>query len=276
MKTMTYRKIAAFLLLTVLFAAVLSSCSGALPEMAVEILSTGDSDCIIIRDGSHTVFIDTADGDDYRQIYARLTDLGISHIDAMILTHYDNDHIGSAAEIVRDFDVDAVYGPDYVRSSAEAKELDKAIAGSDAAMTKLKKDTVLAYGDMIFGVNVPAAKEYGDENDYSLIITLTYGGSTFIFLGDAVKTRMGEFNSTSIGTHYDVVKFPHHGDYFKALKSFVQFNPFDYGVSCVRNSDDVDTRLAELISLAGAEDVRTSDGAVTFISDGKSVKTAEK
>ena len=266
----------ALMILVTVIAFTLVSCGETLPEMTVEILETGDSDCIVVRDESHTVFIDTADNDDYKQIYSHLTDLGISRIDAVILTHYDNDHVGSAADIVRDFDVAAVYGPDYVRSSAATRALDSAMNEKGIEAVKLKSDTVLTYGQMNFAIGVPRASAYNDENDYSLIITLTYGDDKFLFLGDAVKTRMSEFNASSIGTRYDVVKFPHHGDYFKALKNFAQFNQFSYGVSCVRNSGDVDARLAKLISLAGAEDLRTSDGAVIFTSNGRTVSLAER
>ena len=97
---------------------------------AAEILSTGKSDCAVMTMDGLVILSDTADEDDYPAIAARLRDIGAARIDYIILSHYDKDHIGAAARLIREFEVGTVLRPDYVEESAEYFALIKAEAAS--------------------------------------------------------------------------------------------------------------------------------------------------
>ena len=131
---MNRRKIAALLLPVLLCLAGCGAAAAepeALPtsgspggeEFSVDILSTGKSDCILIRMDGQTILCDTADGDDLDAILALLRDRGVERIDALVLSHYDKDHIGSAPGLLAAVTVGEIYGPDYVEDSDEYKAL---------------------------------------------------------------------------------------------------------------------------------------------------------
>ncbi len=65
--------------------------------LRVTFLDTGKSDCIVMEAGDHVVVNDAADADDAGLIDAFLEKRQVETIDYLILSHFDKDHIGSAA-----------------------------------------------------------------------------------------------------------------------------------------------------------------------------------
>ncbi len=102
------RCLAALLVLCALLS--LCACGAAAPEtdggtFSLDILDTGKSDCIIVCMDGVTVVNDAADEDDFDSICAALERRGVQRIDYLVLSHYDKDHIGSAAALVRAYPV---------------------------------------------------------------------------------------------------------------------------------------------------------------------------
>ena len=67
----------------------------------------------------------------------------------------------------------------------------------------------------------PPDGDYGDDNNNSMLTTVTYKGRRALFAGDARKKRMEEFLRTAPGD-IDFIKLPHHGDGNKALYSLLR------------------------------------------------------
>ena len=114
------RCLAALLVLCALLS--LCACGAAAPEtdggtFSLDILDTGKSDCIIVCMDGVTVVNDAADEDDFDSICAALERRGVQRIDYLVLSHYDKDHIGSAAALVRAYPVGQILGPDYEEDS---------------------------------------------------------------------------------------------------------------------------------------------------------------
>ena len=106
------------LLYVILMTALLAGCARPAPVpqpedgFSAELLSTGKSDCAIIRMDGLVIVNDTADSDDADAISSELETDGVTRIDYLILSHYDKDHIGSAAALIDGFEVGTVLCPD--------------------------------------------------------------------------------------------------------------------------------------------------------------------
>lgn len=236
-------------------------------EMKLEILSTGDSDCILISADGYTIFCDLADRDDYGLIEAKLSEWGVKKIDCIYLTHYDRDHIGSIGAIFRDFEVGEVVGPNYQSGSAEYAELMTYIKSRKLELRRVKATERKNYGALSVTVNAPSKQYYDDENDFSLMITLRYGDTSFLLCGDAMKERLAEA-LPALGGHYDLIKLPHHGEYNKSVESLIKSATPAYAVSCVASKDEVEAKLVSLLSRYGAKSLLTCEGGVSIVSDG--------
>ena len=81
-------------------------------DLQLTFLDTGKSDCIVIEAGESVVLNDTADADDAAAICAYLDERGTTRIEYVILSHFDKDHIGSAADLLYRYEVGCVLMPD--------------------------------------------------------------------------------------------------------------------------------------------------------------------
>ena len=109
------------------------------------------------------------------------------------------------------------------------------------------------------------------DNDFSLITTLRFGANRFLFLGDAEKARLEEFMNTSTLSVYQAIKLPHHGDYYKAIKTLLDKTVPEAVVTCIDNETNMDASLVTLLKEKGIPSYLTCDGTVRLISDGKTV-----
>ena len=239
-------------------------------EMKMEVLSTGDSDCILISADGYTILCDLADRDDYELIEAKLREWDVKKIDCIYLTHYDKDHIGSAGAIFRDFEIGEIVGPNYQSKTSEYAELMTYIKSRKMELRRLTAAERKNYGALSVTVNVPSKQYYADENDYSLILTLRYGDTAFLLCGDAMKERLTEA-LPAVGGHYDLVKLPHHGEYNKAVESLIKSATPGYAVSCVASEGEVEAKLVSLLSRYGVKSFFTCEGGVSVVSDGKTL-----
>ena len=86
--------------------------------LRADFLKTGKSDAILLQADGTVILVDTGDADDFSTISKCLREYGITEIDYLIITHFDNDHIGSAATVLQNYGVKTVFLPDYIRDSS--------------------------------------------------------------------------------------------------------------------------------------------------------------
>ena len=64
-------------------------------------------------DSRKTMVIDAGEEDDGEEVVSFLTNQGVFKVDVLIITHYDQDHVGGADTLVESLDVAQVFLPDY-------------------------------------------------------------------------------------------------------------------------------------------------------------------
>lgn len=250
--------------------------------LRADFLNTGKSDCILLRLDGTVILVDTGETDDYARIHDTLTEYGIETIDYLILSHYDNDHIGTAARILQDFTVSTVYMPDYVRDSGLYRGLVEALTAvaDRTAVHRLQEQDVrleLGYGSLWInasGLYTPGmtvgsdANNSGvDENNFSLITSVYFGDISLLLTGDAERDRMEEFHALCTD-RYSLVKTPHHGGYDKGLGDFLDDARPRYCVVCTDAKGTVDASLVTKMNSIGTGDYYTYNGDVRFSTDG--------
>ena len=253
--------------------------------LCIRVLDTGKSDCILITLDNTVILMDTADADDYAEIADELQSLGISRIDHLILTHFDNDHIGSASKIIEDFHVAQVYMPNYVRDSGLYRALVEALEenASRTTVTRLNDDTEIALSAGKLWINVSRVypelshqepiPEDSMDNDLSLICGIELGDFSALFLGDAEKKRCEDFLAqTQYAGQYDFIKLPHHGSHNKALRDLLTQSGVKYGVICTDAFASIEAEVVTLMRNLGALTYYSYNGTMLLRTDGKTVE----
>ncbi len=235
----------------------------ALPVFSIDCLSTGKSDCALIRMDGLTILSDTAETDDFDRICSLLDQYGIQKIDYIVISHYDKDHIGSAAGLILNYEVGAVVGPDRHEGSDEYSALRQAVRARDTEWITLTEDFTLSTANGTLTVD-PPDEDYGDDNNDSLLTTVTWNGENFLFLGDAKKLRMEEFEDVALGS-YRMVKLPHHGDSCKPLLRLIRRTSPLWAVEMLSAFESVEEPLLEALQETNTELYLTRDGDIRIL-----------
>lgn len=227
---------------------VLSGCTNlSHTEMQCDVMKIGKADCIVLAEESYTVLIDCGESDDGTEIIKHLQEMGTDEIDCLIITHFDRDHIGGAADVIDAFSVKRLLEPDYEPESPDSEEYlayRDAISRNQIQAESLNDDLQLNIGGMrmqIYTAN--AVYDKNIDNNNSLVVDLTHEGNRFLFTGDIEKQRIQDMLEQKQINSCDFLKVPHHGRYNSALNDlFEAASPTYAAITCsVKNPPEQET-----------------------------------
>lgn len=242
----------------------------------VRFFDVGQGDAaIFVWDGGCILF-DAGTDDSEDKLTAYLHSMGIKSIDAMVLSHPHDDHIGGADAVMAEFDVGVVIMPGTTGNADVEAELYAAIEDEGCMLYEAKAGDVYEYGDVTITVLSPLSVT-GNANDDSAVVVLTYGETKFMFTGDAgggSELSLVDAYTTDI-LSCDVLKVAHHGSSTSTCDEFLTAVSPDIAViSCGVDNDygHPHADVIERLRSHSIEILRTdTGGAVTIYTDGKSV-----
>ncbi len=239
-------------------------------------LNVGKADCAVLNHKNTVGLIDTGTYESYETLSGYLQKEGIQKIDYLILTHYDQDHIGGAVLLLQDYEIDRIYLPDYVSDKKYFTYLMNAV--SDRKNTFfVNEDTSLTYGDLtleILPADEPASlleSEKNRDNNMSLVTMATFGERKFLFTGDIEKARIAQMLSFHDDLEADWIKMPHHGEYQKKISQLLEAVLPKYAVISTSQERPPDTKLLDLLKSDNITTYDTMTSNVVTISDGKTI-----
>ncbi len=196
----------------------LTACAAQAQTLTVEFYDVGKADAMLITAPSgFRMLIDAGTNKAGKTLAARLALEGIEHIDVMLITHFDKDHVGGADRILGALPVDRVILPVYDKESkqhTQFMEALEALEGITTHLMEIQSDMTMQSPDGVeLSVTSAHRSSYGadEENDFSLCTRLSYGQTRFLFPGDAEDARTAELLTGGYDLACDVLKVPHHG-----------------------------------------------------------------
>ena len=243
----------------------------------VSIIDVGQGDSVLIRTKDETVLIDAGPASAKNDLREYLISQGVESIDFAVFTHPHEDHIGGAAMVMDEFDVKNVILPNAVHTSATFENMIEAIENSDAVSHQAIYGTEFMAGGIRLTVLAPISEEYDELNDYSVVIRVDYGETSFMFTGDAEALVEREMLDKYSGAMLDCdfMKAGHHGSSTSNTREFLEaVSPDIVAISCeIGNSyghphKEVMADLADM----GVDVYRTDTmGTLVFVTDGKEI-----
>ena len=234
--------------------------------MDVIIKKIGKADAIILRVGNQTALIDAGEIDDGPELLEYFDAAGIRTLDALIITHFDKDHVGGAAQILNTLTVKTLYEPDYMGTGSAFEEYTSA-RGKAKKLVKVTEDTTLSIGDAQIRVNPPKQAFLNqNDNNQSLVAFVTHENMQFLFAGDAEEERLEELRQLG-GLKSVFLKVPHHGNFSKNSETFfAEVAPKYAAITCSKkNPPDSETLLA--LKKLRVETFLTVDGDILLHSE---------
>ncbi len=267
-------------------------------NLQVTFLDVGQGDGIIIKlPGKKTIMIDGGSSSVKKLSKYRLEPFlkyqGISAIDYAIVTHGDADHYSGILEFLEKDYKGSIRIKNLLLPGVDLKDETYANLIKKAGALGVRV-SVLNTGDTLSqkGVSIKCLwpdKDFetdSDKNSHSVVLSLKYGEFDMLLTGDLegegevrIIEQITQAGSMVAINGYEVLKVAHHGSKYSTNSEFLKaVSPLYSIISCgIDNSyghphAETVARLKE----SGSQTLKTTDsGAVTFITDGKSMKIEE-
>jgi len=199
-----------------------------------------------------------------RPVSAVLWSRGISHLDAVVVSHADADHYNAIPDLLDRFSVGALYVSPvmFEQEPPAVKELREAIEQHGVRVEEVFGGNRLAQGDVeVTVLHPPQRGVLGSDNANSIVLLLEYAGRRVLLTGDLESPGLDDVLAEE-PIDADVVLAPHHGSPRSSPSRFSEWStPETVVVSGGRSLGDLPTIAAVRNSfrLAGAEVYHTSD-----------------
>ena len=234
--------------------------------------NAGKADCILISNNDKYIMIDTGEESLSTEILAYLRNNGITKLDYLIITHFDKDHVGSAASIIDNIEVEHVLQSNVAKESEYYNNYIISLENKNITAQTISGDYSLVLGELNVTVNGPTQGfDSNESNNSSLIVSLNYKGTNYLFMGDAQNDRIKDF-LTQNNSKYDFIKIPYHGNYQKQLDNLLESTQAKYAVITCSEEEPDTTQTEELLQELNIEYYLTKNGSVTISSDGEDIK----
>ncbi|MCP3673013.1 MAG: MBL fold metallo-hydrolase [Gammaproteobacteria bacterium] len=165
-------------------------------------------------------------------------------IDALIVTHPHVDHYRGAETLVRHFVIDHYYDPGFPATQIGYNAFVDSLTSTETAVNNIHRGMnnfgVLDWGselnaEILYswpGVNTGLGSGSTRDNNTSIVLKLTYGNQSFLFMGDAEgKTRTGSVDNPkyvekmlldqNVDLSASVLKIAHHGSETSSTTDFI-------------------------------------------------------
>ncbi len=250
------------------------------PGIKVTFFDVGKGDAILIETVKERMLIDTGYDDTAGVILDYLEKQQISYVDYLVLTHFDKDHVGGADWILKGVEVGEVFQPNYESDSRQFQEYETVIQEKEQNPVIVTEtlDLSLGDGDVKCLIYPPQQEEYKEgDNDFSLVLSLTYGSQRFLFAGDCEKARLKELlEQSEFGLRHDLLKVPHHGREEKNSEEFLEaVAPLVAIITCSEEKP-AEEEVIKILEDLGTEIYLTSDGTITCTSDGNTLQVFQR
>lgn len=230
----------------------------------------GDSEFIELPNGE-TLLIDAGTNETGADVVSYISSLGYTSIDYVVGTHPHEDHIGGLDDVIRTFDVESVYMPKVTADTKTFEDVLDAVDEKGLTINTAKAGVTLVDGDRLsVKMLAPVLDEYDNTNDYSAVIKVVYGDTSFLFTGDAEQYAedliTGDVDS-------DVLKVGHHGSSTSTGEAFLERVSPSYAViSCGFDNSYGHPHTETIEKLGGIPVFRTDEmGTIVATSDGSEI-----
>lgn len=255
-----------------------------IPEGSAEFhfIDIGQGDASLILVGEDAILIDTGDrgSEERKKLTDYLEKLNITKLKYFVATHPDSDHIGSAAYVVENYEIENVIMSPKTHTSATYENFIAALEQKEQinvinAQERLGESIYV--GELEMKILGPIGEyDSGDNNNPSVVIMARWGNTKVLLTGDAEK----EAEARLVGRYgeqldCDVLKVGHHGSSSSSQNSFIRYVKPEYAIiSCGEDNKygHPHTETISTLNYHKAEIHRTDlEGTIVVSTDGEAI-----
>jgi competence protein ComEC len=234
----------------------------------------GQGDAILVRSAGQIALIDV--GREPKLIEKCLNNLNVTHINLLVLTHFDQDHIGGLAGALKNRKVDQALISPFEDSRWAAQDTDRILREAQIKTYEVERGTNGTLGDVEWQVLSPERGAQGaeDSNSASVVLLFTFDEFNFLAMADAPEKAQMNLASRSVLLDQPnlksvplVLKVSHHGsaDQFAELIEAIKPEVSLISVGASNSYGHPTARTLDLLNRVGSKILRTDlSGAVAL------------
>ena len=207
--------------------------------------------------------------------------LGVRRLDYMSLSHGDQDHIGGAASVMRDFAPFEIWEGVPVPPHTPTQRLRALAVEQGTVWRTLQREDQVSFGDIDVTVRHPPRPDWERQrvrNNDSEVMEIRYGGVSLVFTGDIDRDVERTIASSFERAPIRILKVPHHGSATSSSAAFLDALRPDISVISAGRDNSFGHPVASVLErhrAIGAAIYRTDrDGAITIETDGTTVRVS--
>ena len=245
-------------------------------DLVVHFIDVGQGDSVLLLFRDKTMLIDAGERGMEERVIAYLEEHNVERLDVVVATHAHSDHIGGLADVVSAFPVGRFVDAGQAHSTATYENLLALVEERGIPYTVAERGQTIAL-DPGLDVRVlnPAAQPLGDINEDSVVLKVTYGDISYLFMGDAGKPAEESMVKAGLDLDADVLKVGHHASRYASSAEFLAAVSPAISVIFVGEGNDYGhphEEALERLEAAGSRVYRTDrDGTVIVATDGQAL-----
>ncbi len=242
-------------------------------SFSIQYIDVGQGDSALVECDGHYMLIDGGVPKESSKIYSILKKNNIQELDYIVASHAHADHIGGLSAALNYASVGTVLCPTDTNDTEAFESFKKYAEENSTGITIPKENDQYTLGSATIDI---LAVNYGEEDDSSIVMLITYGKNTFLFTGDMDSTEeeylcdkyQDEFN-------VDVLKVAHHGSNTSSSYRIIRMLMPKFAMISVGKDNTYGHPNEEVLSRfkdAETEIYRTDlNGTITVTSDGENI-----
>lgn len=245
----------------------------------VSFLDVGQGDSILIESTNRNQILIDGGGD--KRVLGKLSNtlpFFDKHIDVVIETHPDKDHIGGLPEVIERYQVGAFFEPGVESDNGVDDELKRRVTEKSIPSFLARKGMMVDMGDGSYlEILFPDRDVSGMEtNDASMVAKYVYGDTCFLLTGDSPSKieeyLIGQYKES---LECEVLKAGHHGSRTSTSKEYLHFVKPEYAIVSAGKDNSYGhphQEVVENLEAVSAKILKTFDeGTTQMVSNGKKV-----
>lgn len=186
-------------------------------HLEITAFDVGNADCFLIKTPDNKyIMIDTGKsgyngGKSQAEfiILKYLKDRGIKDFETIILTHFDNDHSGGVADLMKSLKINRIYVNNLEHPSKTSLKIYQTAKDENIPLVKAENEQTV-YNQNNLNITNYVTSPSENDNENSIITLIKYNNFSMLFTGDANAESIEQILKY-MPQNISVLKVPHHG-----------------------------------------------------------------
>ena len=212
-----------------------SGSSYELSDDFIKFLDVGQGDSALISSNGKTALIDMGPSTAATALASKLSGAGVKNIDAALVSHFHEDHIGGLEYIYSAFPIKNLLIPDFHKTEEDTSIIRRVWANIDASgggVYTVVEGLNFNVGDFTVTV-LGYYPDLENENNRSVFAMAEIDKTKFLFTGDAEREAEYRIIENAVDINCDVLKVAHHGSASSSTNKFLEAADPDHCVISV-------------------------------------------